>query len=93
MTKSAQHELEQKVEHSLQRKSAIIWGKGTDHAGKVSIKPITDFDLNKTIFSTLEGFLPRMVIEAKIAKEISWDELAAKEIEEAYKENVKKYPL
>ena len=54
------------IEHSVQRKAAIAWGKGTDHAGSVNITPIAGFDLNKTIFSTLVGKLPRLFMEAKI---------------------------
>ena len=80
------------IEHSLQRKHAITWGKGTDHSGNVAIAPIKNFDLNKTIFSTLEGFFPRMVMEAKIAKTVCWDEKTAKQVEEAYQENLKKHP-
>lgn len=71
-------------EHSLQRKAVIAWGKCTDHKGSVTISPIPDFDLDKTIFTTLEGTLPRMVIEAKIAKEVAWNPKRAAEIEEAY---------
>lgn len=70
--------------HSIQRKAAIAWGKGTDHAGQVQIDPIADFDLNKTIFSTLEGTFPRIVIKAKIAKTVEWDTQRASEIEAAY---------
>ena len=71
--------------HSIQRKAAIAWGKGTDHSGHVKITPISKFDLEKTIFSTLEGALPRMVIKAKIAKNVEWDNERAQEIEYAYK--------
>ena len=80
------------IEHSLQRKDAITRGKGTDHCGNVAVKPIQNFDLNKTIFSTLEGFFPRMVMEAKIAKTVSWDEKAAQQVEAAYQENLKSHP-
>ena len=80
------------TEHSLQRKAAISYGKGTDHSGKVKVEPIPDFDLNKTIFSTLEGFFPRMVMEAKISKSVSWDDTAAKQVEAAYEENLKTHP-
>jgi hypothetical protein len=50
----------------------------------VTISPIPNFDLDKTIFTTLEGALPRMVIEAKIAKSVEWNPKRASEIEEAY---------
>ena len=73
-----------KHEHNSQRKAAIAYGKGSDHAGSVSITPIKDFDLQETIFSTLEGIFPRMVIKAKIAKEISFDEKVAQRIDRDY---------
>jgi len=76
------------IEHSVQRKAAIAWGKGTDHAGSVNITPIAGFDLNKTIFSTLEGKLPRLFMEAKIAKSVSWNEPASEKIENAYQQTV-----
>ena len=34
-------------DHSLQRKAAIAWGKGTDHAGQVRVVPLEEFDMNK----------------------------------------------
>ena len=77
-------------EHSLQRKAAIAWGKGTDHAGKVRVIPLQEFDMNKTIFSTLKGFLPRMVIKAKIANQVFWDEKAAHTIDSAYRNDVER---
>ena len=72
--------------HSTQRKAAIAWGKCTDHQGQVTVSPIPNFNLDKTIFTTLEGTLPRMVIEAKIAKSVSWNDARAQEIEQAYQE-------
>jgi hypothetical protein len=77
-----------KIEHSFQRKAAIAWGGGTDHVGNVYITPIKDFDLNNTIFSTLEGTLPRMFMEAKIAKTVFWNENASGTIEQAYRATV-----
>ena len=56
------------LNHNYQRKAAIAWGKGTDHAGKVFVKPLEQFSLNKTIFSTLQGKLARLLIHSKIAK-------------------------
>ena len=79
--------------HSIQRKAAIAWGKCTDHQGQVTISPIPNFDLDKTIFTTLEGKLPRMVIEAKIAKSVLWNDTRAQEIEEAYTEVRKQHNI
>jgi hypothetical protein len=73
------------TDHSLQRKAAIAWGC-TDHRGTVTVKPLPDFDLDNTIFSTLEGVLPRVVIKAKIANDVTWTVEAAQKIEAAYEE-------
>ena len=73
--------------------AAIAWAKGTDHAGNVQVVPMRHFDLNKTIFSTLEGRLPRMVMEAKIANHVYWDDTSAREIESAYQQVSKGQPV
>jgi len=72
--------------HSLQRKAAIANGGVRDHSGLVTVTPIPDFDLNRTIFNTLEGKLARFVIRTRIAKEVSWDGNASQEVETAYQE-------
>ncbi len=69
---------------TLQRKAAIVHGGVTDHAGKVAIEPMRDFDLNKTIFQTLEGALPRFVMKARIAKDVRFDSATAEQIEAEY---------
>ena len=40
---------------TTQRKAAIARGAALEHTGKVVIEPIPNFDLNRTIFKTLEG--------------------------------------
>ena len=75
--------------HNYQRKAAIAWGKATDHAGKVYIKPMNKFNLNKTIFSTLEGKLARTLIQSKIAKDVYWNEKAASDIEKDFQKVIK----
>jgi hypothetical protein len=69
---------------SLQRKAAIINGGVVDHAGKVRVEPIPNFDLNRTIFQTLEGALPRFVMTRRIAKEVHFERPAAEAIDAAY---------
>jgi hypothetical protein len=69
---------------SLQRKAAIASGGPVDHRGEVVLAPIPGFDLDRTIFNTLEGRLPRYIIRTRIAKEAHWSERAAHEIERAY---------
>ena len=75
--------------HNYQRKAAIAWGKATDHAGRVYIKPMKTFNLNKTIFSTLEGKLSRALIQSKIAKDVYWNEKAASDIEKDFQKVIK----
>lgn len=71
-------------EPTLQRKAAIAYGAALDHQGEVLVAPIPNFDLNRTIFNTLEGRLPRLVMRTRIAKEPHWSEKAAHEIGAAY---------
>lgn len=70
--------------HSYQRKAAIVTGGIADYADRVHVKPIEDFDLNRTIFNTLEGDLPRKVIQTRIAKQVTWNDAAARAIDAEY---------
>ena len=70
----------------LSKEGGIAWGKGTDHAGKVYVKPLKQFNLNKTIFSTLEGKLARLLVQSKIAKAVYWDEKASVSIEKDFQD-------
>ena len=58
--------------HSFQRKSAIATGTVQDHVGRVTVSKIHNFDLNKTIFNTLKGRIPRFVMQTRIAKDVEW---------------------
>jgi hypothetical protein len=73
------------IEHSLQRQYTIVHGQALDHQGSVSVEPLTDFDLDNTIFTTLEGTLPRLFMTAKIAKEPTWTPSVAEQISTSYK--------
>ncbi|MEE2755398.1 MAG: hypothetical protein VYA30_02000 [Myxococcota bacterium] len=70
--------------HTYQRKAAIASGEVRDHAGSVAVVPIKDFDLNRTIFNTLEGRLPRYVMQTRIAKQVHWRAEDRQAIESAY---------
>lgn len=70
--------------HSYQRKAAIVSGGIADHAGKAHVRPIKNFDLNRTIFNTLEGNLPRAVMQTRIAKDVTWDADASRTIDDQY---------
>ena len=69
---------------SSQRKAAIARGEVTDHAGHVAIEPIADFDLDRTIFQTLEGRLPRFVMRTRVGKEVRWTSAAAQTVDTEY---------
>lgn len=70
--------------HSYQRKAAIANGGIADHAAFAHVTPIKNFDLNRTIFNTLEGNLPRTVMQTRIAKDVQWDSAAASAIDASY---------
>ena len=72
------------TEHSLQRKHAIATGTCTDHVGSVLVTPIDSFSLDDTIFKTLEGYLPRLVMRARIAKNIEWSQEQIEQIEQRF---------
>jgi len=79
--------------HNLQRKSAIATGSIQDHAGAVEVRALENFDLQHTIFNTLEGALPRYVIKTRIAKEHIWPEARQTALEGAYASAVETRPL
>lgn len=69
---------------TLQRKAAIIHGGVVDHAGHVRVVPQKNFDINRTIFQTLEGAIPRFVMTRRIAKDVHFDASKAEQIREKY---------
>jgi hypothetical protein len=79
--------------HTYQRKAAIVAGGIADHSDEVLVKPIEHFDLNRTIFKTLEGALPRKVIETRIAKDVIWKAEAAQAVDTAYAEKARQKNL
>ena len=71
-------------EHSHQRKAAIARGGVKDYSGSVEVVPVSPFDLGRTIFNTLDGAVPRAIIEARIAKEVIWYATAADQVTKDY---------
>lgn len=69
---------------TLLRKAAIIQGGVRDHAGQVRIEENKDFDLDNTIFQTLEGAIPRFVMAKRIGKRVFFDAERAQDIEAKY---------
>ena len=78
---------------SAQRKAAIAHGAVLEHTGKVRVEPIPNFDLNRTIFKTLEGKAKRFVITTRVGKEAHWDRTAAQAVQAEYDAARAQYPL
>ena len=74
----------ERPEPSLQRKAAIVAGGAVEHTGAVRVRPIANFDLDRTIFQTLEGRLPRFVMRTRVGREPEWDPAAAARVDQEY---------
>ena len=68
----------------VRRKLQIAKGGASDHAGEVIVVALPGFDINKTIFGTVEGFIPRTVIKSKIGVELFWSDFAVSRANAAY---------
>ena len=68
-------------------------GRAFDHAGRVRIEPIPNFDLDRTIFNTLEGRLSRFVMRTRVAKLAHWDDEAATRVQREYDASRERFPL
>jgi hypothetical protein len=69
---------------TLQRKAAIAYGGPRDHRGKVDVRPIPNFDLDRTIFQTLEGTAARFVMATRVGKEPHWASTEASAVQDDY---------
>lgn len=78
---------------TTQRKAAIARGAALDHTGKVRVEPIPDFDLDRTIFKTLEGKAARFVVTARVGKEARWDVDTARSVQAEYEAARARHPL
>ena len=76
---------------NLQRKAAITRGGAFDHAGRVRVQRMADFDMSRTIFGGLQG-IARKFMDEKLAKEPVWDPAIAAEIESAYADSASSQP-
>ena len=82
---------ELKATLNLQRKAAIASGGAIDHAGRVRVKRMANFDMGRTIFGGLEG-LPKLFMGEKLAKEAVWSAPAAADVEAAYAASEAEHP-
>lgn len=71
-------------EPNLQRKSAIAFAGARDYTGRVDIKPISDFDLDRTIFQTLESPIARYIMKQRVGKHVDWHSETADQVQTAY---------
>lgn len=78
---------------TIQRKAAIARGAALEHTGKVQIKPIRNFDLDRTIFKTLEGRAARYVMTTRVGKEAHFDPAAAQAVQADYAAARAAHPL
>ena len=78
---------------TTQRKAAIARGAALEHTGKVVIEPIPNFDLNRTIFKTLEGKAARFVMNTRVGKQARWDGAATKVVQTEYAAARAAHPL
>jgi len=68
----------------LRRQAAIAKGGLTDHRLEAVVLKNPDFDLDQTIFKTLEGFIPRLVMKKDLAVKPFWHDVAVQRITAAY---------
>ena len=82
-TNTSTSSAELKATLNLQRKAAITQGGASDHAGRVKVHRMANFDMGRTIFGGLEG-IARKFMDEKLAKEPVWDTAVAAKVEEEY---------
>ncbi len=83
---------ERPAELNLQRKAALVAGGAVDHAGRVRVARMEGFDMGRTIFGSLEGALPRLMMADKLGKEPFWSDGAVASIESAYEASEEQAP-
>lgn len=66
------------------RMAQITSGRATDHAGEVVILPNCNFDIDKTIFHSLDGFLEKAVMSSRVGVNLFWLDSAALRISSAF---------
>ena len=75
------------------RKAAIVRGAAVDHAGHARTRPMPGFDLDRTIFKTLESPLARFVMARRLALDVFWEDAAARRIQAEYDASAGDHPL
>ena len=80
-------------EPSPERKAAITNAGARDHQGRVTVAPVPGFDINRTIFQTLESPFARYFVTLTVGKEPIWDAQTSASIDAEYKEAVRDLEL
>lgn len=70
--------------HVLMRKACLVKGGAKDHAGHVRMALTPDFDLDSTIFQSVDSKISRVVLEAKLGLTPFWRENTAVAIDMAF---------
>lgn len=78
---------------TLLRQAILAAGGPLDLRGHVYIEAIPNFDLDQTIFRTLEGRLPRFFVQSRIAKTLRFPADKAQSIQNNYRALGQQNPL
>jgi hypothetical protein len=68
----------------VRRKAQIAFAGAMDHAGEVVLLPNSNFDIDRTIFGSLDGRLPRAVVSSRVGITPFWSETATVRINRAF---------
>ncbi|CAE8708995.1 unnamed protein product, partial [Polarella glacialis] len=68
----------------LRRKAQIAYGRPSDHSGEVVVLRSRTFNIDKTIFGSLDQALPRIMAKDRLSIEIYWSDQVAARISEAF---------
>ncbi|CAE7766766.1 unnamed protein product [Symbiodinium sp. CCMP2456] len=68
----------------LRRKAMIAEGKPIDHAGSIIVQRADGFDLDKTIFKSVDKKLPRMMAQERLSVEVYWSDRSTTQISESF---------
>jgi hypothetical protein len=68
----------------IRRKAQIAFAGAMDHAGEVVLLPNSNFDIDRTIFGSLDGRLPRAVVSSRVGITPFWSETATVRINRAF---------
>jgi len=56
----------------MRRKAQLVSAEACDYKQVVLLAPNPDFDLDATIFASIQGILPRMVLQKKLGVHLHW---------------------